>query len=353
MQVNHSKDGGEMQAYRITSKTVLPKMIPVITIKDAVFAVKSDISFVAGPPKSGKTALVPYILATALTPDPAFDSMGIRSTYANGAPVIYFDTEQSRQFTQHIINTTNQLLGLQQEPDNLIVCNVRSQSRKERRTWIMQRLHEYQNAHLVIIDGVADLVDDPNNTTESFEVIDELMRVAANYNTCLVLYLHENPGNGKMRGHFGSEGERKCYGAITVRKNREKGYHSIESRLLRGSKDFTPIHFVFDPDLKRAVGIDYKGEPNEKEIPQIIKDKEFEKRLFKLAEQCTLGGMDHLDQKELFNRISRYDTTGKSKKTAQRRYGELTKRKMLVLDDDGKYCLNRDWESTISEDEGE
>ncbi len=53
----------------INDKTEIKLIVPVITIKDSTFAVRGDISIIGGHPKTGKTSVCAFLLATALMKD--------------------------------------------------------------------------------------------------------------------------------------------------------------------------------------------------------------------------------------------------------------------------------------------
>lgn len=102
-------------------------------------------------------------------------------------------------------------------------------------------MQELPDAHLWVIDGIADLIQDPNNIEQSFGLIESIMVQSDRMNSAVIGILHENPGTNKARGNLGSEAERKCGGAITIKKLKEQGVHSIVPRLIRGSADFDTI----------------------------------------------------------------------------------------------------------------
>ena len=65
----------------ITDETAVPEIEPIVKVKGAVFAVKGDISFISGLPKTGKSTISEIILATALMPEmiDSYDNLGIRA----------------------------------------------------------------------------------------------------------------------------------------------------------------------------------------------------------------------------------------------------------------------------------
>ena len=74
----------------------------------------------------------------------------------------------------------------------------------------------------VVIDGVADLCASPNDEAESLELVSRLHALAQQYSTPIFCVLHENPfGEGKTRGHLGSELNRKAFANLRIDKDAE------------------------------------------------------------------------------------------------------------------------------------
>lgn len=318
---------------QITTHSIVPDVVPVIKIRDSIFAVQADLAFVTGLPKTGKTHLAYFMLATALSKEPLqADTLQIQSTYAGVKPVIYVDTEQPQAYTKQLVQSVCGVLGARKEPDNFFAFNLRSFSRKEKNQAVKLLMDHFPTTHLWIIDGIADLVSDVNNTEESFTLLDELMKYAEARNTCMVLYLHENPGTSKMRGNLGSEAERKCGGTITIKKDRKLNIHSIESRMMRGSADFENVYFHYNPQLRRMVSLD---EARSREL----NDKAGAKRqkLYQLAYQCFLGGVEQLNHGELLRRIENYDKV--SNRTAHTRKREMLESEIICQESDNLYSL--------------
>ncbi|TDE15278.1 hypothetical protein [Dyadobacter psychrotolerans] len=238
---------------RITLKTQIKELVPVVKINGSNFAVRGDISFVSGAPKAGKTNIINMMLASCFVPanfNPE-ETLLIESVNAGKNPVIYIDTEQPKPYTMGIVRKVMEIAGLEKEPENLYVFNLREYSVEERIQWLEQCFEEFENEHLYFIDGVTDFVTSVNNEEESNKFINHLMKKSSEKDTSIILAIHENPNGGKYRGHIGSEAERKCGGAISIQKDREKQLHWIQARYLRGTSDFEAIYFQWNHELKR------------------------------------------------------------------------------------------------------
>lgn len=279
----------DLKATRITEESDVPPVEPTITIKEGIFAIKGDISFIAGLPKSGKSTTCRYILATALMeiiPDDV-DTLGIRANYCEGRPIIYIDTEQPKAYTKRMAKEIRRIANMDRLPDNVYLYNWRHHTVQENRQAIEQLMTELPDAAYWVIDGITDFVGGANDEKEGNEIIRFFMGAASQLNTTIVLMIHENAGGGKMRGHIGSEAERKCGGAITIQKDRTNGVHWIRPKLIRGSNDFEDYAFNYDKERRRFVLCDDK----QTKILRTMQDK----RVSRLAEFHRLAGLIFID----------------------------------------------------------
>jgi hypothetical protein len=88
------------------------------------------------------------------------------------------------------------------------------------KSMMAQARRKLGGVHSVFLDGIADFVSDPNDAEECFAYIAELHRLAIQYDTLIYCIVHLNPGdNYKMRGHLGSQLERKAEVNLALEKN--------------------------------------------------------------------------------------------------------------------------------------
>ena len=342
LKADAEKHINELEAFQhedeINDSTIVSDPVPVIMIRDSIFAVKGDISIVGGLPKAGKTSCSVFMIATALMKDkPAgFDSLQINSTYCQGEKVIYIDTEQPKSYTNRLRKQVLNILGVDSHPKELKIFNLRKYESAKKLEKVKELMNEYPKAHLWIIDGVADLIKDPNDTKESFGIIEFFMMASDKLNTAIVLYIHENPGTaGKLRGNLGSEAERKCGGAIAIKKIKDKGCHSIEAKLIRGSADFDTVFFRFERELGRMVSL------NDSESSEVKKstDKAAIKQAqrVQLAKRClNTGSLKYGDLVEKIMSVG-IEIEGKpisAKRTAEGRVKEMKVMSIINLNGD-------------------
>lgn len=162
-----------------------------------------DLFAIKAKAKAGKTQAATVLMSGLL----GSENLGIRAAAGRKAKVVYFDTEQSESNTIIVGHRVHQLVGWERKgnhPD-FRCYNVRTEEIKDK--W---NVIEHVIAHLeptcVIIDGVADLVQDFNDNKESQTCILNLMQLAQKYQTAIGCILHENKSkeDNNMRGHLGT-----------------------------------------------------------------------------------------------------------------------------------------------------
>tara|TARA_R100000742_G_C4278060_1_gene100509 strand:+ start:1193 stop:2011 length:819 start_codon:yes stop_codon:yes gene_type:complete len=163
-----------------------------------------NFSFIAAGPKSKKTFLV-SLLASAY--------MGSHETYVKdirgfrgNKKVVHYDTEQSRYHAQKTFNRVHRMC---KDASDYIPFALRQYSPEERLEFIDWHINTIDNLGLVIIDGVADLLNDINDLEKSNKVIHYLMKWTLNLNIHIITVIHSNFYNSKATGHLGSFLEKK------------------------------------------------------------------------------------------------------------------------------------------------
>ena len=131
----------------------------------------------------------------------------------------------------------------------------------------------------VVIDGIADLIKCANDEAESIAVVEELYRLAGIYKTCIVTVLHFIPNGLKLRGHLGSELQRKAAAILSIEKDSDPAVSVVKALKVRdGSPLDVPI-MQFSWDKEKAMHV-YLGEK-----PKEEKDKRKEDELVAVAKE--------------------------------------------------------------------
>jgi len=98
----------------------------------------------------------------------------------------------------------------------------------------------------VVIDGYVDLIKDYNSLEEAQKLVGDLLRWTDERNVLMIGVLHVNKGDGKIRGHLGSELKNKCDFIVNVRQP-EPGYYEVSNPTAR-YKGFNSFHFTRNED---------------------------------------------------------------------------------------------------------
>ena len=181
-------------------------------------ATLGNIIFVQAPPKSTKTFFVSLLSAVYLGGNSQVYAGGLKG-HRDGRCLYHFDTEQGRFHASRVFKRTLRMTGLDNECYH--TYGLRSLSAEDRIDFIEYCLYDKQNAEnigMVIIDGVADLVNDVNDIHASNNAIQKLMRWSQELNCTILTVIHTNIGTDKPTGHLGSALQKKCETAIQLDK---------------------------------------------------------------------------------------------------------------------------------------
>lgn len=125
--------------------------------------------------------------------------------------------------------------------------------------------HKHGGIHLVVIDGIADLIRSANDETESIAIVDELYRLAGIYNTCIICVLHFVPNGIKLRGHIGSELQRKATGILSIEKDENPEFSVVKALKVRDGSPLDVPMTLFGRDKALDMHV-YRGEKSKSKI---------------------------------------------------------------------------------------
>ena len=242
---------------RLDRKPRVPE--PVVGIEDITIGSSGNILALTGPEGSGKSNYLAGLLAGTLAPadGPGFDTLGTQvSPNHDGRAVLLYDTEQSDAQLYRNLEGIARRAGLRRFDDWFKAYALVGMQRKDRLQSIFQSMdrlyYEHGGIHLVVIDGVADLVDGVNDEESAVALIDELFRLAGIYQTCIVCVLHLSPSGYKLRGHLGSEISRKASGILSIEKESGSKYSIVKALKVReGSPLEVPMLLIGWDDERR------------------------------------------------------------------------------------------------------
>ncbi len=278
----------------------------VVSVNDVPLGTQGNILCVTGGEGTGKSNYVTALIAGAIgqsekNKDKAMDTLGVSvSENSKRKAILFYDTEQSEVQTYKNITNLLRRCGRETMPEYLKAYCLTGMSRKERLQAIIQSMdkfhYQFRGIHMVVIDGIADLIKGANDETESIAVVEELYRLAGIYNTCIVTILHFIPSGLKLRGHLGSELQRKAAAILSIEKDTDPSVSVVKALKVRdGSPLDVPImQFAWDKDVRMHV---YLGEK-----PKEEKEKRKEDELVAVARDI-FGRQDFITYVDLAEQI--------------------------------------------------
>ena len=278
----------------------------VVSVNDVPLGTQGNILCITGGEGTGKSNYVTALIAGAIgqsdkNKDKVMDTLGV-SVCENSKrkAILFYDTEQSEVQTYKNITTLLRRCGRETMPEYLKAYCLTGMSRKERLQAIIQSMdkfhYQFRGIHMVVIDGIADLIKGANDETESIAVVEELYRLAGIYNTCIVTILHFIPSGLKLRGHLGSELQRKAAAILSIEKDTDPSVSVVKALKVRdGSPLDVPImQFAWDKNAGMHV---YLGEK-----PKEEKEKRKEDELVAVARDI-FGRQDFITYVDLAEQI--------------------------------------------------
>ena len=258
----------------------------IVSVNGVPLGTQGNLLCITGGEGTGKSNYVAALIAGAVKPENAegIDTLGI-SIEGNpkGKAVLFYDTEQSEVQLYKNVSTLLRRCRRDTMPEWFKAYCLTGMSRKERLKSIvlsMDRFHyQYGGIHLVVIDGIADLIRCANDEAESIAVVEELYRLAGIYNTCIVTVLHFIPNGLKLRGHLGSELQRKAAAILSIEKDSNPAVSVVKALKVRDGSPLDVPLMQFAWDKGKAMHA-YLGEK-----PKEEKDRRKEEELVAVARE--------------------------------------------------------------------
>lgn len=226
----------DFEQYRITPTTDVVLSTPLLKVKGGNLFRSSNLSAITAVAGAGKSFLA-SMLISALRKNNVDD---FQTTFKDEDVILHLDTEMSdedvRSFTRRV-----QLLS---NSDNFHTYGLRKLPAKQRVAALEYYLDTYR-PKFVFLDGLTDLMGSVNDEEASNSLVDYLGKIASAYDLHICGIIHQNEGaigGGKMRGHVGSEFQRKADAVLQVNYNKKHQEFVVQTNKTRSS---AKIEFSF------------------------------------------------------------------------------------------------------------
>ena len=242
----------ELMNYRITPDTDLPPLEFLFTMNGTPCFPRSELVAITGKAKSGKTLFLSIVMACAIRRN----ALALERISDTPIRVLWYDTEQSAQSTQQILDGRITPLSSGEHQDSpqpaetdeqIFAFNVRGIG-WERRRELLGTAIEILRPDLVIVDGVKDLIADINDGTQSTMLIEDQMGLAQCYGCCIVDVLHQNKSetDRNMRGWLGTELTNKAFEAWSCSMVPNTETFKVEHVMSRMKRCQTNLYYQLD-----------------------------------------------------------------------------------------------------------
>ena len=210
------------QKYVIDGNVDYPEPEYLIRIGDVPTLPKGNMVAISAKWKNGKTFFCDILSAIFLGSD-AFTNC---ENLLKQGKVRFIDTEQARNDTARILKTIRAIIPEERHDDIEVSClrdadiDNYGDNDVSRYEFVSQSI-EIERPDLVIVDGIADLIYNYNDVTESQDIVNKLAALANKHNCCIVVVMHQNKGNHDkmMKGHIGTMLYQKCSDVFQVEKH--------------------------------------------------------------------------------------------------------------------------------------
>ena len=307
----------------------------VVAVNGVPLGTQDNLFCITGGEGTGKSNYVGAVLAGALGEErlPIEKTLGLEIT-ANpkGLAVLHYDTEQSEAQLHKNLGKTLRRASVTAVPEFCHSLYLASLSRKDRLKLIRESMdlfhHRHGGIHLVVIDGIADLIRSANDETESIAIVDELYRLAGIYNTCIICVLHFVPNGIKLRGHIGSELQRKAAGILSIEKDDNPEYSVVKALKVRDGSPLDVPMMLFGWDKGEDMHV-YRGEKSKED-----KEKRKTNELIAVVKEAFRSSFK-LTYQELCEVLMREMEI--KDRTAKKYIAYMKEQRILIQDTSGNY----------------
>ena len=307
----------------------------IVAVNGVPLGTQDNLLCITGGEGTGKSNYVAAILTGTLGTErlPAERTLGLEITpNPNGLAVLHYDTEQSEAQLHKNLGKTLQRASLKNVPKFYHSLYLASLSRKDRLKLIRESMdlfyHKHGGIHLVVIDGIADLIRSANDETESIAIVDELYRLAGIYNTCIICVLHFVPNGIKLRGHIGSELQRKAAGILSIEKDDNPEYSVVKALKVRDGSPLDVPMMLFGWDKAEDMHV-YRGEKSKED-----KEKRKTEELIAVVKEAFRNSFK-LTYQELCEVLMRKMEI--KERTAKKYIAYMKEQHILIQDTSGNY----------------
>jgi len=258
----------------------------LFTINGVEVIPKKATGLIAAQKKSGKSNFAGLMMAASASTEHQMLNGAIRSNCGQ-INILYVDTEQpwrdARRTLRRCMKSAGYGYDEQWNQHGIKVYSVKDEEEQDRMLFIELAIKE-NKPDLVIIDGLADLIETINDEKDSKQLMAWMDAVANQYDCAVVGMLHLNFNNGKIGGWAGTQGYKKATDLFILKKDKKRGIFTVEHE---GRGESAPdLSFKIFCPMDDKIG--WWQSLNTGEIPNMTKEDAEKQELTELMAQAKL-----------------------------------------------------------------
>ncbi len=213
---------------------------PLIEIDGERLATRGGLVLVKGEEKVGKSTFMYYLESCLFS-----RKHGNISTPQEDLKILNCDTEQS---VFHITMGVKRVMDICKREDVEVTTDrffnfeLRSED-MDMRFGIIQDIMENTYPDVLVIDNLADLIDDYNNIKDSRRLISQLVQMAEQYKCVVILVVHTTKEKSHALGTLGGDGVKKAEAILSITNN---GRGVINCSVKTRNKPIAPFSITLD-----------------------------------------------------------------------------------------------------------
>lgn len=215
---------------------------PLIEIDGKRLATRGGLVLVKGEEKVGKSTFIDYLESSLFS-----RKYGNISTPQEDIIMAKVDTEQS---LFHINKGARRVIDICKREnvevpiDRFFNFELRSED-MDMRFGIIQDIMDETHPDVLVIDNLADLIDDYNNIKDSRRLISQLVQMAELYKCVIILVMHTTKDKSHALGTLGGDGVKKAEAILSITNN---GRGIITCSVNTRNKPIAPFSITLDEE---------------------------------------------------------------------------------------------------------
>lgn len=182
--------------------------------------ITEGLTVISAKPKTAKTKQGYLFAAVALQSNILSDHF-FAAFPQNKNKVVYVDTEQSLFDNSLGYKTVQELTGEKDRVRKFTMLSLRNLNCIQRMFLLKKYVYANPDIGVLILDGVRDLVSDPNSAEEANTAVSFLLKMATENMIAIILVIHQNKIDNNLRGHLGTEIMNKAHTVLSIEKEED------------------------------------------------------------------------------------------------------------------------------------